>query len=234
MNKSPQNTDLVINAQNINKSYSLTSNKQSLAILDNLSLQVATGERVAIVGPSGSGKSTLLSILAGIDTADSGTVQIAGESLENLTDSVRADTIGIVFQNFELVPSFSALENVMLPLDINNIPSRDKAVVSLGSVGLSDRMSHIPSRLSGGEQQRVAVARALVSRPALLLCDEPTGNLDSATGESVMRLILDQVAETDSSLLVITHDMSIARKMDRILELRDGALIEITSSDVHA
>ena len=223
----------VLEASDLTKSYALNSREGSLSILTNLSLTIARGERIAIVGPSGSGKSTLLSILAGIDRPDSGTVQIEGSDLSGLSDSLRAETIGVVFQNFELVPSFSALENVMLPLDINARSDREKAKKALVAVGLADRTDHIPSRLSGGEQQRVAVARALIAEPSLLLCDEPTGNLDAKTGDTIMRLILDQVQEHGSSLLVITHDMSIAASMDRVLTLRDGALVETPQTNHH-
>ena len=220
----------MIKAKNINKSY--TQADKQLDILKDLNLEVKEGETVAIVGPSGSGKSTLLSILSGIDFADSGSLEISDTDMFSLSQSdlseLRSELIGIVFQAFELVPSFTALENVMIPKNIKGSLGRKEAETFLKRVGLGERMYHMPSMLSGGEQQRVAIARALVSDPKIILADEPTGNLDTKTGEEILDLILSEVKKTNKTLVVITHDKKVASKMDRILELGEGKLKEIS------
>ncbi|MBX2883513.1 MAG: ABC transporter ATP-binding protein [Granulosicoccus sp.] len=204
----------------------------SVDVLQGLNLSVATGERIAIIGPSGSGKTTLLLVLTGLERADSGTIVIDGVSLDELDTDARADLrrdrIGIVFQSFHLIPSLTAEENVALPLDIaGQRGGRARAAAMLDKVGLSKRRTHYPSELSGGEQQRVAIARALVHEPKLLVADEPTGNLDEHTGESIMQLLFDLESESDTTLLLVTHDTELAKRCDRTLRLHDGALHQV-------
>ena len=202
-----------------------------VAVLDDLSLTIAAGERVAIVGPSGSGKTTLLLLLAGLERPTHGSVVLDGRALESLgrdaLADLRRDRLGIVFQSFHLVPSLSALDNVALPLDIAGVhdaPGRARAM--LAEVGLAERAEHFPGQLSGGEQQRVAIARALVHGPALLLADEPTGNLDEHTGERVADLLFDLTARTGTTLVLVTHDLDFAARCDRVLRLHDGRLAQ--------
>jgi predicted ABC-type transport system involved in lysophospholipase L1 biosynthesis ATPase subunit len=219
----------MIELQNVSKSY--RQGDQEIRVLTDVSLSIATGEKVAIVGASGSGKSTLLSIMSGMDTPDFGTVRIDGKDIGSMDERELADlrnkSIGVIFQSFELVPSFTALENVMLPLDIRGSGTRGDAKRALESVGLSHRLEHLPSMLSGGEEQRVAIARALAQSPAILFADEPTGNLDRKTGEEVLRLIRDTLGETERTLVIITHDMGIAKTMDRVLRIEDGKVTDV-------
>jgi predicted ABC-type transport system involved in lysophospholipase L1 biosynthesis ATPase subunit len=197
-----------------------------ISVLKDVTLSIKEGERVAIVGASGSGKSTLLSLMSGMDTPDSGSIKIDGQELGSLSEAdlshLRNKTIAIIFQSFELVPSFSALENVMLPIDIRRENGRTKAEQALADVGLEHRMEHLPSMLSGGEEQRVAIARALVGDPKIIFADEPTGNLDRTTGEQVLSLITRAANNSTKTLVMITHDREIAKRMDRVLEIRDG------------
>ena len=198
-------------------------------VLQALNLSVGDRERVAIVGPSGSGKSTLLLVLTGLEQPSQGTVVIAGQSLSDMSSDQRADLrrqhIGIVFQSFHLIPSLTARENVALPLEISGLPdSRQRAARMLDSVGLGQRMDHYPAQLSGGEQQRVAIARALVHKPTLLVADEPTGNLDEATGEAIMQLLFGLNDELGTTMLLVTHDVSLAARCDRLLRLQEGRL----------
>ena len=200
-------------------------------MLDDLSLAVARGERVAIVGPSGSGKTTLLLLLTGLEQASAGSARIDGESLDALDDDGRADLrrerIGIVFQSFHLIPSLTAAENVALPMDIaGRSGGRAAAQAMLERVGLGARVDHYPMQLSGGEQQRVAIARALMNDPALILADEPTGNLDEQTGHGILSALFDQVRERDASLIMVTHNPAIAGLCDRRLKLVQGRLAD--------
>jgi putative ABC transport system ATP-binding protein len=202
-----------------------------LKVLDGVDLSVADGETVAIVGPSGSGKTTLLILLAGLERAQRGDIQIAGTSLNSLDADaladLRRDRLGIIFQSFHLVQSLSALGNVTLPLEIAGARNaRERALEMLDKVELAARVNHYPSQLSGGEQQRVAIARALVHEPGLVLADEPTGNLDLATGAKIIQLLFELNADQGSTLVLVTHDDEVARRCRRVVHLHQGKLIE--------
>lgn len=213
--------------QNIGKSYH--DGEDVTTILKDVSLEIKTGERIAIVGPSGSGKSTLLSIMSGLDTSTTGTVVIDGIDIATLTEDelarFRNEKVSIIFQSFELVSFFTAFENIMLPLSIRNQHDTASIDTLFENVALSHRKDNLPSALSGGEQQRVAIARALASGSEIIFADEPTGNLDAVTGKKVLELLLDTVKEHKKTFIIITHDMNIARHMDRIYEIRDGVLV---------
>jgi putative ABC transport system ATP-binding protein len=201
----------------------------TLTILQDVSLEIAAGEACAILGASGSGKTTLLALLAGLDVPTSGEVHINGANLFSLDEDGRArlrrNQVGFVFQSFQLLPALTALENVMLPLELaGNVGARAKATAWLARVGLSERLEHYPRQLSGGEQQRVAVARAFAAEPRLLFADEPTGNLDSATGEEIISLMFALNRESRTTLLLVTHDEAIARRCPRQLRLAAGRL----------
>ena len=200
-----------------------------LTILSDISFEIDSGEAVAIIGVSGSGKSTLLGLLAGLDTPSAGRVRVNGHNLSALDEdgraALRARMLGFVFQSFQLLPAMTALENVMLPLELAGLPdARASARAMLDRVGLSERLGHYPKQLSGGEQQRVAIARAFVTQPALLLADEPTGNLDTATGSQVIELMFELNRERRTTLLLVTHDESLSRRCDRVLRLVGGRL----------
>ncbi|MDD5250615.1 MAG: ATP-binding cassette domain-containing protein [Rhodocyclaceae bacterium] len=201
-----------------------------LAILHEISFAVAPGEAVAIVGASGSGKSTLLGLLAGLDLPSAGTVRLAGQDLAALDEDARAALrgrlLGFVFQSFHLLPALTALENAMLPLELLGLPAaRETAIAMLARVGLAQRLGHYPKHLSGGEQQRVALARAFAVKPKLLLADEPTGNLDAATGEQVIELMFEMNREAGTTLMLVTHDEALARRCGRVLRLAGGRLV---------
>ncbi len=208
----------------------LTSRAGPVAILRGIDLRVTTGEAVAVVGPSGSGKSTLLMVIAGLERATAGRVEVVGADLGLLNEDglarLRAANIGIVFQSFHLVPTMTALENVALPLEfLDHDDAFVAARAALAEVGLSHREAHFPGQLSGGEQQRVALARALAPGPSLILADEPTGNLDLATGAQVMDLLFALKERTGATLLLITHDRSLAKRCDRIVSVSDGRIV---------
>lgn len=214
-----------------NLSKTLTLADQSLNILVNVDLEVNAGESLAIVGKSGSGKSTLLSLLAGLDKASSGSILIGGQDLSAMDEdgraAVRKDHVGFVFQNFQLLPHLSALDNVMLPLELmGKGNAADLAKEWLGKVGLADRLDHQPNQLSGGEQQRVAIARAFCCEPDLLFADEPTGNLDEHTGETIENLLFTLNKELGTTLILVTHDDELAKKCQRQVHLEDGVLTE--------
>jgi putative ABC transport system ATP-binding protein len=200
-----------------------------LVILHDVSFDVQEGEAVAILGASGSGKTTLLGLMAGLDTPSAGQVMIDGIDLFSLDEdgraALRGRMVGFVFQSFQLLPALTALENVMLPLELAGAPgARESAATMLARVGLSERLTHYPKQLSGGEQQRVALARAFVSQPRLLLADEPTGNLDAATGREIIDLMFDLNRESRTTLLLVTHDESLARRCRRSLRIAAGRL----------
>ena len=202
-----------------------------LTILDDVGFHVERGDTVAIVGASGSGKSTLLSLLAGLDVPSSGEVVLDGQPLSTLDEDgraqVRADKVGFVFQNFQLLPSLTALENVMLPLELRgDAEVRGPADEVLRKVGLGERLGHYPRQLSGGEQQRVALARAFVTRPSLLFADEPTGNLDTRTGQQVIELLFAMNADAGTTLVLVTHDDHLAVRCKRVLRLEGGRLVD--------
>jgi putative ABC transport system ATP-binding protein len=201
----------------------------SVRALDAISLTVAAGDWLAIMGPSGSGKSTLVNILGCLDRADSGEVRIAGREISTLTrkelDRFRAETIGFIFQQFHLIPYLTALENVMLAQYFHSMTDATEARAALAKVGLADRIDHLPSELSGGEQQRVCIARALINQPPVLLADEPTGNLDAANQEIVATL-LHQLHQAGHTILMVTHDPGMARMADRTIELHHGRIVD--------
>ena len=219
----------MIELHNLGMSYSLE--QAQLKVLDGIELSVADGETVAIVGPSGSGKTTLLILLAGLEQPQSGEIRMDGITLNPLDADaladIRRDKLGIIFQSFHLVQSLTALGNVALPLEIaGKENSRERAREMLDKVGLAQRQNHYPAQLSGGEQQRVAIARALVHAPKLVLADEPTGNLDIATGARIIDLLFDLNQDVGSTLVLVTHDDEIARRCQRVVHLHQGRLVE--------
>lgn len=218
----------VLAAHNISKKVS--SPEGSLTILSNVSFSIAPGESVAVVGPSGAGKSTLLALLAGLDLPTQGYVMLNGVNLGELDEDgraqVRAESVGFVFQSFHLVPSLNALENVMLPLELaGHDDAREASRAIIERVGLRERWSHYPAQLSGGEKQRVAIARAFATEPAVLFADEPTGNLDTRTGETIMELMFELNRKSSTTLVLVTHDNSLAGRCDRVLSLDAGKLV---------
>jgi putative ABC transport system ATP-binding protein len=200
-------------------------------ILRGLNLSVAAGETIGVVGPSGSGKSTMMMVIAGLERPSSGSVRVAGHDLPELSEDAlalfRRRSVGIVFQAFHLVPTMTAIENVAVPLEFARIEDAfDKAKASLETVGLGDRLAHYPAQLSGGEQQRVAIARAFATEPDLLVADEPTGNLDGETGEQVINVLFELAERNGTTLLLITHDPAIAERCSRVVQLRDGRIVD--------
>ena len=221
------NRDIVLEARNLTKQVS--SPEGPLTIVRDISFAVTKGESVALVGPSGAGKSTLLALLAGLDLPTSGEVILAGHDLSVLDEDgrarVRAEQVGFVFQSFHLMPSLTALENVMLPLELTgHADARERAHEMLTRVGLDKRLGHYARQLSGGEQQRVALARASVARPAVLFADEPTGNLDTATGERIAQMLFELNSGADTTLVLVTHDRTLAARCGRVLTMDAGAL----------
>jgi putative ABC transport system ATP-binding protein len=209
----------------------LASGGRVVTVLDRVTLDVARGERVAVTGPSGSGKSTLLGLIAGLDTPTSGTIEVDKVELASLDEDAlarfRRDRIGFVFQSYHLIPTLTAAENVAIPLELaGEADARPRALALLDEVGLGARGHHYPVQLSGGEQQRVALARAVARAPALLLADEPTGNLDSSTGAAIIELLLALNGERGSTLVLVTHDPALAGHADRQIALRDGRVVD--------
>lgn len=219
----------ILTARNLSKV--VTSTEGELTILHDLSLELASGDSLAIVGSSGSGKSTLLGLLAGLDLPSSGSVVLAGNDLASLDEDqrarVRAEHVGFVFQSFQLLDSLNALENVMLPLELEGrADARQRARTLLDRVGLGQRLTHYPRQLSGGEQQRVAIARAFAAEPAVLFADEPTGNLDSHTGERISDLLFELNKERGATLVLVTHDERLAHRCHRLIRLEGGHLVD--------
>lgn len=221
---------MILSVEQIQKTFE-TKGRQ-LTVVDDISFDIQQGENVAIVGPSGSGKTTLLGLCAGLDTPTSGRIVLAGKDITWLDEdekaAIRNDHVGFIFQNFQLLPTLTALENVMIPLELQGKTSgaRERAIDLLTRVGLGDRLTHYPSQLSGGEQQRVSLARAFSNNPKVLFADEPTGNLDNDTGQMVEDLLLELNREQGTTLIIVTHDVDLANRADRVLSIKGGRLIE--------
>jgi putative ABC transport system ATP-binding protein len=218
----------ILNVQRLTKTYATAAGP--LTVLHEVSFALAAGGTLAIVGPSGSGKTTLLGLCAGLDRPSGGSVELAGREIGGLSEDERArvrnESVGFVFQNFQLIPTLTALENVLVPLELRGEGGQEaEAKALLERVGLGARLDHYPVKLSGGEQQRVALARAFINRPRLLFCDEPTGNLDGDTAHAMTDLIFGLNRERGTALVLVTHDLELARRTQRILRLRTGAVI---------
>ncbi|MDR5904368.1 ABC transporter ATP-binding protein [Franzmannia qiaohouensis] len=227
----------ILHARGLGKQ--VTSGDKPLTILSDLALDVFPGETLAILGASGAGKSTLLGLLAGLDEPTSGELTLFGDALSSLDEDgraqLRAGRVGFVFQNFQLLPTLTALENVLLPLELSPLADSERRGRDwLTRVGLGERLSHLPKQLSGGEQQRVAVARAFVTDPQLVFADEPTGNLDPATGKRIIDLLFTLNREAGTTLVLVTHDHALARRCDRCLRLDDGRLEPLVLDEVEA
>lgn len=223
---------VVIDVEKLSKS--VVSGSTQLDILKEISFEIKAGESVAIVGPSGSGKSTLLGLLAGLDVASSGRVSLCGELISAMNEdqraALRARSVGFVFQSFQLLPALTALENVMLPLELRGEVSAAEAALScLRDVGLEERANHYPRQLSGGEQQRVALARAFAVQPEVLFADEPTGNLDPVTGGHIIDLLFSLNQRRKTTLVLVTHEMPLARRCERCFEMQNGFLAEVNT-----
>ncbi len=224
--------DFILKVQNVSKTYK--SAGRTLTVLDNINFLIEAGSTVSIVGPSGSGKTTLLGLCAGLDSATSGSVELNNIKLENLTEDQRAQVrnrhVGFIFQNFQLLPTLTALENVMVPLELRGAKNvKPIALDLLEKVGLADRTHHYPVQLSGGEQQRVSLARAFCNKPSILFADEPTGNLDADTSERIENLLFELNQEAGTTLVVVTHNSDLAARTSRIIRLKGGRLIEDTA-----
>ena len=218
----------ILNIRDLSKNYSSAGN--TLTVLHNINFSVEAGSTVAVVGPSGSGKTTLLGLSAGLDRSTTGSIELNNITLDKLSEDERAKVrnryVGFIFQNFQLLPTLTALENVMVPLELRsekNVKNRSREL--LDKVGLSDRLHHYPAQLSGGEQQRVSLARAFSNNPKILFADEPTGNLDSETSEKVIKLLFDLNAEAGTTLIIVTHNTELAAGTHRIIRLKGGSII---------
>jgi putative ABC transport system ATP-binding protein len=230
------NSHIVIDARDV--TLSLGNGTAGVDILRGIDLQVIAGESVALLGPSGSGKSSLMAVLSGLERATGGSIQVAGADFGALDEDglalARRGRIGIVLQAFHLLPTMTAIENVAVPLELDGVVDAfARAETELVSVGLGHRLTHYPAQLSGGEQQRVAIARAIAPRPRLLFADEPTGNLDAATGKAIMELLFARQRETGATLVMITHDTALSRLCDRIVTMTDGRIVEDRTVQVH-
>ncbi len=216
----------MIIAKNVHRSYRLA--KKEIEVLKGIDLTIEAGEKIFLCGPSGAGKTTLMYTLAGLEKPHQGEVQISGKDFYKMSSSAQASLrnkkIGYIFQNYFLLPELTAVENVLVPGMIGARSHLPRAEAALDRVGLSHRMTHLPAELSGGEQQRVAIARALVNDPSIIFADEPTGNLDSRNGDEVMKILLEVVAEREATLVVVTHDQSLASHGDRTLTIKDGVI----------
>lgn len=222
----------ILSVKNVSKTYQ--SGNRKLTVLDQVNFDIPEGESIAIVGPSGSGKTTLLGLCAGLDSASTGSVVLNGQAFEKLSEdqraAVRNQQVGFIFQNFQLLPTLTALENVMVPLELKKRKdAKEKAKALLEQVGLGDRITHYPSQLSGGEQQRVSIARAFANEPKILFADEPTGNLDTETGDMIENLIFDMNKEKGTTLVLVTHDPELAKRTKRIIRIKGGKIQE----DIH-
>jgi putative ABC transport system ATP-binding protein len=218
----------MLKVERLTKTYPATAG--ALTVLREVSFDLSAGASLAIVGPSGSGKTTLLGLCAGLDTPTSGQVELAGESLHQLSEDARARVrnahVGFVFQNFQLIPTLTALENVLVPLELRGEGGRaDEARALLERVGLGSRADHYPVQLSGGEQQRIALARAFINSPKILFCDEPTGNLDGETAASMTELVFGLNSEHGTTLVLVTHDLELAKRCQRIIRLKNGVVL---------
>ena len=222
--------DIMLKVERLTKMYASTAGTGALTVLREVSFSLPSGASLAIVGPSGSGKTTLLGLCAGLDTATSGDVMLAGEKLGEMNEDARALVrnrhVGFVFQNFQLIPTLTALENVLVPVELRGESGREgEARELLTRVGLGERCDHYPVQLSGGEQQRVALARAFMNRPKVLFCDEPTGNLDGDTAAAMTELVFGLNRERGTTLVLVTHDLELAKRCQRIIRLRSGAVV---------
>jgi putative ABC transport system ATP-binding protein len=220
--------ETILNVRNVSKTYE--SAGKTLTVLDTINFSVEAGSTLSIVGPSGSGKTTLLGLCAGLDRATTGSVELHNIALDNLSEderaAVRNQYVGFIFQNFQLLPTLTALENVMVPLELRGERNiRQRALELLDKVGLADRSHHYPAQLSGGEQQRVSLARAFSNKPQILFADEPTGNLDAETSEKIVKLIFDLNKEAGTTLILVTHDLDLASKTGRIIRIKGGKII---------
>jgi len=220
--------ETILKISNVSKTYRAAG--RVLTVLDNISFSVAAGSTLAIVGPSGSGKTTLLGLSAGLDRSTAGSVELNGIALDGLDEDERASVrnryVGFIFQNFQLLPTLTALENVMVPLELRGERNiRDRAKDLMDKVGLSDRIHHYPLQLSGGEQQRVSLARAFAGQPRILFADEPTGNLDAETSETVVQLLFDLNREAGTTLIIVTHNAELAASTQRIIRLKGGRIV---------
>lgn len=229
-------SNIILKVNQLTKTF--TSGSRKLTVLKSISFDVTAGRSCAIVGPSGSGKTTLLGLCAGLDQPTSGSVQLDGQVISAMNESelsaVRNRQIGFVFQSFQLISTLTALENVMVPIELRGTPYREvekKAVHLLEEVGLGDRLDHYPNQLSGGEQQRVGLARAFIHQPDILFADEPTGNLDGDTGAQIEKLLFDLNKKKGTTLVIVTHDKRLAEKCDRIIELKNGEILSDSLAD---
>lgn len=221
----------ILSLQHVSKTYQSGSRK--LTVLDQVTFSIEAGETISIVGPSGSGKTTLLGLCAGLDSSSTGSVVLNGQALDRMSEderaAVRSRDVGFIFQNFQLLPTLTALENVMVPLELKKRKdAKEKAMDLLEKVGLRDRATHYPTQLSGGEQQRVSIARAFANSPKILFADEPTGNLDTETGAMIESLIFDLNKEQGTTLVLVTHDLELAAKTQRTIHIKGGKIQEET------